>query len=395
MQLQFQPDDEAFWGDIRQQLLPMYKSIQLSNMRRGPAPRAVRDRVRSLVDLALSYELDEYEPFIDMKESGASDALRLSMADFFGCKPTEIALMRNAMEGLATVLLGLNLGRGEEVLATHLCYDSNLAILNQRCAREGTLLNLVDLPLAVATDEEIVGAFAEAITDRTRLLLFPHVLRNTGRIMPAAKIAALARARGVFTIVDGAHSVGHIDFRLDELGCDAFASCLHKWFQGPRGTGFLYVREDRIKGVWPLYASWSGKPSSSIEKFEEVGTVFKALPGAIPEALAFNQFLTMPAKAARFRYLRDRWLLPLSQNNRVRLMTHQTPTYHTGFGAFTIEGMDPGIFHRRLCSEYNINVSLTSLNGTGGLLGLQVSPHLSNSVEELARLVDATSAILA
>ncbi|MBA3039384.1 MAG: aminotransferase class V-fold PLP-dependent enzyme [Rhizobiaceae bacterium] len=395
MLLQYQPDDEIFWGKIRGKLLPMYTCTQLSNMRRGPAPRIVRDRVNSLVDLALSYELDDYEPFLDMKESGSSDALRLSMADFFGCQSTEIALTRNAMEGLATVLLGVDMDRGAEILATPFCYDSNLAIVHQRTAREGTVLRLVDLPREAVIDDEIVAAFAEAITDRTKLILFPHVLRNTGRIMPVARIAALARERGVFTLVDGAHSIGHIDFRLDALGCDAFATCLHKWFQGPRGTGFLYIREDKIKDVWPMYASWSGKPASSIEKFEEVGTVFKALPGALPEALAFNRFLTMPAKAARFRYLRDRWLIPLSQNNRVGLLTHQTSAYHTGFGAFTIHGMDSATFHRRLGNGYDIHVSLVSLEGSRGPSALQVSPHLSNSVEEVDRFVRATSEILA
>lgn len=395
MLLQYQPDDEIFWGKIRGQLLPMYTCTQLSNMRRGPAPRIVRDRVNSLVDLALSYELDDYEPFLDMKESGSSDALRLSMADFFGCQSTEIALTRNAMEGLATVLLGVAMDRGAEILATPFCYDSNLAIVHQRTAREGTVLRLVDLPREAVIDDEIVAAFAEAITDRTKLILFPHVLRNTGRIMPVAKIAALARERGVFTLVDGAHSIGHIDFRLDALGCDAFATCLHKWFQGPRGTGFLYIREDKIKDVWPMYASWSGKPASSIEKFEEVGTVFKALPGALPEALAFNRFLTMPAKAARFRYLRDRWLIPLAQNNRVKLLTQQTPDYRTGFGAFMVKGMDAATFHRRLRNAYDINIALVPLYGASAPCGLQVSPHLSNSVEEIDRLIDATATILA
>ena len=394
MPLQFQPDDEIFWSKVRDQLLPMYKCTQLSNMRRGPAPRAVRDRVKDLVDLALSYELDDYEPFLDMKESGSSDALRLSMADFFGCRSTEIALMRNAMEGLATVLLGLDLESGAEILATEFCYDSNLAIINQRCAREGTILKLVDLPLGVATDDQIVAAFAAAISGRTKLLMFPHVVRNTGRIMPVDRIAAVARERGVFTLVDGAHSIGHIDFRLEALQCDAFATCLHKWFQGPRGTGFLYIRENRIKDVWPMYASWSGKPASSIEKFEEVGTVFKALPGALPEALAFNRFLTLPAKAARFRYLRDRWMIPLAQNKRVKLLTYQTPEYHTGFGAFTVEGMDAGTFQRRLAHEYDINIALVALSGGRGSSGLQVSPHLSNSVEEIDRLVEATDTIL-
>ena len=395
MPLKHRPDDEPFWEELRSQFLPMYTCTQLANMRRGPAPRAVRDRIRELVDLSLSYELDDYEPFAEMKESGSSERLRALMAEFFGCRATEISLTRNAMEGLATVLLGLGLKRGDEVLATRFCYDSNLAIVNQRVAREGITLKFVDLPIDPVGDDEIEAAFAEAMSERTRLLLFPHVLKNPGRLLPVKRIADLARAKGIFTLVDGAHSTGHIDFRLDALGCDAFATCMHKWIQGPRGTGFLFVREDRIAQVWPLFASWSGRPADSIEKFEEVGTVFKALPGAIPEAIAFNRALTIEAKAARFRHLRDRWLLPLSGHDRIRLLTDPSDPSGMGFGAFTIDGMAARDFHRRLLGEFDINVLLFDMDDPDRPAGLQVSPHLSNAISEIDRFVDATFRILA
>jgi isopenicillin-N epimerase len=300
------PDDETYWSSVRALMKPMYTHTQLVNTRRGAAPVQVRDRVRSLVDLSLSYELDVHEPFRELKESGSSPRIRKLLADYFGAGDDEIALNRNAMEGIATVLNGLTLKAGDEVIATKYCYDSNLAILRQRAEREGIVVKLADIPFGRASDEEVVAAFSSLISDRTRLITFPHVVARSGQVLPAAKIAALARAKDIFTFVDGAHSAGHICFSLDELGCDAFAACLHKWMFGPRGTGFLYVRRERIADIWPLWASWSNKPASSIEKFEEVGSVFKALPAAIPDAIDFNLDIGQEEKSARLRYMRER-----------------------------------------------------------------------------------------
>lgn len=145
--------------------------------------------------------------------------------------------------------------------------------------------------------------------------------------------------------------------------------------------------------VGQVFASWSGRPADSIEKFEEVGTVFKALPGAIPEAIAFNRALTI--EAARFRHLRDRWLLPLSGHDRIRLLTDPADPRGMGFGAFTIDGMAARDFHRRLLGEFDINVLLFDMDEPERPAGLHVSPHLSNAISEIDRFVDATFRILA
>ncbi|SHO67649.1 Selenocysteine lyase/Cysteine desulfurase [Pseudoxanthobacter soli DSM 19599] len=389
------PDDEAYWLAIRDTMQPMYVNTQLVNTRRGAAPRTVRDRVRELVDLSLAYELDAYEPMRELKESGSSLAIRGLLAGYFGADPDEVALTRNAMEGIATVLNGVALEPGDEVLATRFCYDSNLAIIRQRAQRDGIVLTFVDLPFGIASDEAIVAAFAHAITGRTRLVSLPHVVANTGLVMPVREIAALARSRGAFTLVDGAHSAGHIAFRLDDLGCDAYATCLHKWMYGPRGTGFLYVRRERIGDVWPLFASWSGKPAHSIEKFEEVGTVFKALPASIPEAIAFNRGIGQAEKSARLRYLRNRWAVRLRAHERIRMLTDIDADPGTGFGGFIIDGMESEVFARILREEFDINVRAFAMEEDPTMRGIHLSPGLSNTVEEVDRFVEATFAILA
>lgn len=388
------PDDEAYWGTIRALMQPMYTHTQLVNTRRGAAPLQVRERVKSLVDLSLAYELDQYEPFRELKESGSSLSIRQSLADYFGAGVDEIALNRNAMEGIATVLNGTPLKAGDEVVATTFCYDSNLAILRQRVEREGIVLKLAELPFGRGSDTEVVEAFRAKMSERTRIVTFPHIVARTGQVLPVAELANLARARGALSFVDGAHSAGHIPFRLDDLGCDAFAACLHKWMFGPRGTGFLYVRRERITDIWPLWASWSNKPKDSIEKFEEVGTVFKALPGAIPTALDFNTEIGQAEKSARLRYMRRRWAVPLGAHSRVRLLTDIDAEPGSGFGAFTIEGMDNKAFAKQLFDEFNIHVLAFEMEEDASLKGIHVSPSLSNSIEEVDRFVAAALAIL-
>lgn len=388
------PDNEHYWNSVRALMMPMYTHTQLVNTRRGAAPIQVRDRVRSLVDLSLSYELDMHEPFRELKESGSSPRIRKLLADYFGAEADEIALTRNAMEGIATVLSGLPLKAGDEVIATKFCYDSNLAILRQRAEREGIVLKLADIPFGRASDQQVVEAFSALISERTRIITFPHIVARTGQVLPAAKLAALGRSKGIFTFVDGAHSAGHISFRLDEIGCDAFATCLHKWMYGPRGTGFLHVRRERIADIWPLWASWSNKPAHSIEKFEEVGSVFKALPASIPEAIDFNLGIGQEEKSARLRYMRERWVVPLSAHERIRILTDIDAKPGTGFGAFTVVGMENAAFTKLLFDDYKIHVLAFEMDEDPTLKGIHVSPSLSNSIEEVDRFVEAAFTIL-
>ncbi|KAF2797057.1 PLP-dependent transferase [Melanomma pulvis-pyrius CBS 109.77] len=386
--LKVAPDDEAYWLSISATMKPLYVNTQLVNTRRGPAPLVVREKVRSLVDLSLSYELDEHEPFRDMKESGSSAPIRSMLADYFGAAADEIALTRNAMEGIATVLNGFRLKPGDEIVATNLCYDSNLAILRQRALRENITIRLVNLPLGPTSDSDILARFEAAIGEKTKLVSIPHIFANTGLVLPVQKISHLARQRGAFTFVDGAHSAGHIPFRIEDLGCDGFAACLHKWMHGPRGTGFLYIRRDEISHVWPLFATWSGKPNHSIEKFEEVGTVFKALPAAIPEAIIFNQEIGQAEKTARLRYLRNRWAARLSTHERFRLLTDIEVAPGTACGAFVIEGMESEELARILLDEFDINVKVFELEDPLSK-GIHLSAGLANTVEQIDRFVDA------
>ena len=392
--LRVAPDDEPYWSSIRATMKPLYLHTQLVNSRRGPASHGVREKIQSLIDLSHSYDLDGYEPLKTMKESGSSLSIRTMLAEYFGANANEIALTRNAMEGIATVLNGFDLQPGDEVVATKFCYDFNLAILRQGATREGVKIRLVDLPFGVTGNSDILAAFEQSIGEKTKLVCIPHVVGRTGLVFPVRAISNLARQRRAFLFVDGAHSAGHIDFRLEDLGCDAFAACLHKWMHGPRGTGFLFVRQEKIPDVWPLYASWSGKPRDSIEKFEEVGTVCKALPAAIPEMITFNRTIGQAEKAARFRYLRDRWTSRLRNHERVQLLTDVDVVPGSGFAAFVVRGIDTKTFADVLFHKYDIYVQAFEMEEDPTMKGIHLSPGLANTVEEIDGFVDAAITIL-
>jgi selenocysteine lyase/cysteine desulfurase len=221
--------DETYWSAVRAAYDRDPDVVQLWHGPGGAVPRAIVDAANALTT-GEAREMGLLAAFDDLEESGSSRLLRDRLAATFGCVSDEIALTRNAMEGLATALLGVDLRRGDEIVSTVFDYDSCLAILRQRAAREGVRLKLASFPAAARESREIVDAIEAQITSRTKLLLACHILTHTGEVLPIREIAAMARRRGVFFVVDGAHGPGHLPLRLSEYGCDAYAGSLHKWF---------------------------------------------------------------------------------------------------------------------------------------------------------------------
>lgn len=385
--------EEGYWERIRG-LFPQDRDFTwLSHGAGGAVPRVVLDHMARCAAAAATGAWD-VAAFKGIKESGSSAALRQRMARTFGCGADEIALTRNAMEALATCLLGIELRAGDEVVASTGDYDSCIAILKQRQIRDGIALRLVDIPAPAPSREAVLAAYEQAITPRTRIVLTSHMAYGTGQILPVREICALARRHGAISVVDGAHSIGHLDFRIDELGCDCFASCLHKWFMGPRGTGILHVRRERIADIWPLFASYTGKAATDIEKFEEYGTVSKAVAAALPLAFDFNEAIGIRAKEARLRHLRDRWAAPLRQEDRIRFWTSLDRECSCAVAAFQVDGLDPDAIAARLRDEHGLRVRTLGNPHLPGMRGLNIGMTLVNSVAQADRFAAAVLAMV-
>ena len=223
------------------------------------------------------------------------EPVRQRLARAFGCDGEEIALTRNASEGLQICQFGFDLEPGDEVLTTTQDYGRMITTFKQRERREGIVLRQFDIPVPAEDPAEIVRLFESHITPRTRLILMCHMINLTGQILPVREVVAMGRRHGLPVIVDGAHSFAHFDFEHRDLDCDYYATSLHKWLFAPHGTGMLYVRRNLIADLWPLMAA-PEPMSDDIRKFEEIGTHPAANYLAIAEALTFHQGLGAPTQ---------------------------------------------------------------------------------------------------
>jgi selenocysteine lyase/cysteine desulfurase len=329
--------DELFWFQAQQAFTIDRSLINLNNGGVSPSPAIVQAAMKRHLDYSNTAPTHAMWRVLEPQREG----VRQQLARLFGCDAEEVALTRNASESLQICQFGFDLEPGDEVLTTNQDYPRMINTWKQREQREGVTLKEFPIPVPSENPQEIVERFAEAITPRTRLILMCHVINLTGQILPVREVVAMARARGIPVIVDGAHAFAHFVFTRQDLDCDYYATSLHKWLFAPHGTGLLYVRKDKIQDLWPLMAA-PEEMAGDIRKYEEIGTHPAANYLAIGEAIAFHEGLGPKRKEARLRYLRDYWATRLLEQDRVRLHTSLNPEFSCGIATVQIEGVDSG-----------------------------------------------------
>jgi len=313
-----------------------------------------------------------------------SETIRTGLAELFWCDREEIAITRNASESLEILLLGMDFKLGDEILTTTQDYPRMLTTLRQREKREGLKLKLIQVPIPPKNLSEIVTAFEKGITDRTRLILISHMINITGQLTPVKAVCELARARGIETIVDGAHSFAQFYFKQSDLGCDYFGTSLHKWLYAPKGTGMLYVKRDKIEKLWPLMAAES-KQKSDIRKFEEIGTHSAAPKLAIGEALLFHNGIGGKRKEARLRYLSRYWMNRLKDVPKIRFNTSFDPNQSCAIANVQIEGTNPEAVTKYLFDKHHIfTVPIVHEE----FQGIRITPNVYTTLRELDRFCE-------
>lgn len=165
--------------------------------------------------------------------------------------------------------------------------------------------------------------------------------------MPVKGLCDLARENNLYSIVDGAHSFAHLDFKISDLGCDFFGTSLHKWLCAPFGTGLLYINKNKIKDVWPLLGAPEGQ-EDNIRKFENIGTRSFAIEQAIGSAIDFHQAIGSARKEARLKYLKQYWVDQVKDVDKVRFYTSTKPQFSGALFNFGIDGQDAGPVHNSL-----------------------------------------------
>lgn len=373
--------DASFWAHVAQAFSVDRSIVNLNNGGVSPSPTIVLDAMKRHLDYSNTAPAHALWNVLEPRR----ESVRVQLARLLGCDPEEVALTRNASEGLETCQLGFDLKPGDEVLTSNQDYPRMIVTFRQRQRRERIRLVTASLPAPCDDPADIVRAFERHITPRTRLMLVSHVCFLTGAIFPAAELVRLGRSRGIPVIVDGAHAFAHLDFRIADLDCDYFAASLHKWLFAPHGTGLLYVRRSRIRDLWPLMAA-PEKLDDDIRKFEEIGTHPAANHLAIAEAVTFHEGLGAARKLARLIYLRDYWADVLAAEPRVRFWTSRRPGRAGALATFEIEGVHSDDLALWLWNRHHILV--TSIRHED-FSGIRISPSVYTLTSELDRFIDA------
>lgn len=376
--------DENFWFHVQEAFDVDRSLVNLNNGGVHPAPRLVMQALHRYLDFANAAPTVNSWGYIRARR----EFIRQKIAETFGCSPEEIAITRNVTESLQIALLGIDLQPGDEILTTTHDYPSMKNALYQREKREGIKVKLVSFPYPAKSKEELIDCFAQNLTERTKMILVCHITNLTGQIFPIKEICQLAKERGIEVVVDGAHAFGHLVYQQKDLACEIYGGNLHKWMMAPIGTGFLYVKKEKIKKIWPLFPS-PDPQSEDIRKFEHYGTHPEPIWLAIGEALAFHHMIGPKRKEARLRYLKDYWAKALAKLPRVKILTSFDPELACGLGSFTVDGLDVIRLSQILMDKHRIHTTAGLL--PEGIPFIRVTPSIYTTLSELDYFIEVVS----
>ena len=297
-------DDERFWEDVRGQFDHPDDVIYLNNGSLGISPRPVVDRMVDHLRGTESFQDREFNTYPWWGYSNTTLDVRTKLATFLGAEPDEIAVTRNATEGMNTVAGGLDLEPGDEVLLSDQEHPGGRNPWLQKAERYGIVVRYFELPVPPDSPEEIVQAVEDAITPRTKVISISHITTSTGGMLPVAAISRLARDRGIISVIDGAHAMGQLRLDMHELGCDYYASSPHKWLFAPKGTGFLYCKAGMADRLWShtVSGNWN-RPELGVERLSTIGTSNTTLLAGLETAIEFAERIGMETIQQRHQYL--------------------------------------------------------------------------------------------
>lgn len=373
--------EEDFWYYVQQSYTVSPSLINLNNGGVAPSPKTVQDAMKRFHDI--SNEAPSYYMWRIVDQG--REPLRRNLARLAGCEADEIAIQRNASEALEAVIFGLELKAGDEVVLTKQDYPNMINAWKQRELRDKIKLVWIDLELPSEDDDYLVNQYVKAFTAKTKIVQVTHIINWNGQILPCRKIADAAHARGIEVLVDGAHSFAHFSFKIPDLGADYFGTSLHKWLSACIGSGLLYIKKEKIKNIYPLFAAGDPK-SPDIRKFENLGTRPFFIEQAIGKAIEFHEMIGSERKEKRLHYLKNYWMEKVKDVPKVKLGTSLKSQYGCAIGLVGIEGKKPAELDSFLMDKYKIHaVGIEWEN----IKGVRVTPNVYTTTKNLDVLVEA------
>ena len=372
--------NEDFWSYVQQSYTTSGGIINLNNGGVSPSPRIVQEAMKRYHDMC--NEAPSYYMWRILDQG--REPLRARLASISNVDTEEIAIVRNASEALETVIFGLDLKAGDQVILSKQDYPNMINAWKQRELREGIELVWVDLEMPTTDDSYLIESYTKKMNDKTKVIHLTHIINWNGQIIPVKPIAEEARSRGIEVVIDGAHSFAHFDFKISDLQCDYFGTSLHKWLGATIGTGFLYVRKEKIKKLYPLFAA-DNPHKDDIRKFESLGTRPFFIEQAIEKAIDFYLMIGAKRKEARLNYLKNYWVNQVKNIPGVVMNTPLKKGYscaiaNIGFETKNHEDLDKYLFDKFKIHTVSIHWEK--------IKGVRITPNVYTSTENLDRLVE-------
>lgn len=368
---------EDFWRVVKTQF-PMRRDLILMNAANlCPSPYPVLETVFGLTrDVDADASFQNRDKFDQLRE-----ASRQLLAQYLGAGPEEIAIVRNTSEANNTVINGLSLGPEDEVVVWDQNHPTNNVAWEVRAQRWGFSIKRVTTPPHPGEPKELMAPFRQALTAKTRVLAFTHVSNTTGVGLPAKELCHLAGERGILTLVDGAQTFGALQVDLHDMGCDFYTGSAHKWLVGPKEAGLLYLRKERLAGLWPsvVGSGWEGALEKGAQKFETLGQRDDAAVAAVGTAVEFHNAIGKARVEKRIHELASALKAQIRQIAGAALVTPVEPALSAGVVVFSLAGTDSREVFEKLYREHLVGAA--ALGGN-----VRLCPHIYNPMEEVDRV---------
>ena len=311
------------------------------------------------------------------------------LANFVGCNSKNLIITRNTTESLDLIISGFPWKSGDEAIYAYQDYGAMQDMFEQIGKRHGVVLKKVSVPNHPKNDMELISLYESQITSKTRLIMISHMVNITGQILPVKKICDMAHSYGVEVLVDGAHCVGHFNFKIDNLNCDYYGSSLHKWLATPLGAGLLYVNNKHIPKIWPLIADHEKDPNK-IQRLSHTGTHPVSTDLTIIDAIEYLNSIGIKKKESRLRFLKTYWQNALKNESNIVINTPFDPQRSCGIGNVGLKNMKPETLANRLYKEFGIfTVAIDYAN----VKGCRITPNIFTNENELDTFIDAMKSL--
>jgi selenocysteine lyase/cysteine desulfurase len=337
------PDDPDFWKSVRDQF-PLDKGTVFFNPGTvGAMPKVVVEKmVAHLKYIASSpadwaYKDDNKEEFI----SGYNNlmSIRTKVGRLINANALEIAMTDNVTNGMSYIANGLTLQPGDEILTTDQEHSGGKSGFMLKEKRYGAVFKTVAVPKPAHSSQEVYDIIVKSFTPKTKVLMLSHIISGSGAILPVKELCAEASKRGIFTLLDGAQTIGQIKVDVKDIGCDAYAGCFHKWIGAPHGSGFLYIKQDRMKDVWTTIASgrWDNHEDEGF-RFTQRGTGSFPILKGVDAALDLHFEIGPDRVYDRIKFLGNRLRDGLRTIPKVKFFNPLDEKMCAGISVYNIEG---------------------------------------------------------